>query len=330
MRREVLEQRQVWCYLAAVVLGALLGRVFSPELLSLAEMLIWPGLAVLLYSTFMQVPMERIVCATRDIRFLSAACLGNFLILPLLAWALIRLLPAEEPVRLGMLMVLLVPCTDWFITFAYQGRADAARATALTPLNLLVQFALLPLYLLLFTGGEAAAVLEWSQLAEAVLIVTVPLALALLTDRVLRRAARHRTGTSRASGLGQEPALREHLAWYPVPALTAVILLVAAAHTGEVVGSLEWLPQVAGVVGLFLLGSLGLALLLAKSLQLPGGAGRTLAFTFGTRNSFVVLPLALVLPAGWEAAAVVIVVQSLLELLAMILWVRLVPTLIRG
>jgi ACR3 family arsenite efflux pump ArsB len=52
--------------------------------------------------------------------------------------------------------------------------------------------------------------------------------------------------------------------------------------------------------------------------------GRTLAFSLGTRNSFVVLPFALALPPGWEAA-VLIVLQSLVELLGMVLCLWALP-----
>ena len=44
------------------------------------------------------------------------------------------------------------------------------------------------------------------------------------------------------------------------------------------------------------------------------------AFSFGTRNSFVVLPLAL--PVSLEMAVVVVVCQSLVELLGMIAYLR--------
>ena len=40
---------------------------------------------------------------------------------------------------------------------------------------------------------------------------------------------------------------------------------------------------------------------------LPWPQRRTLVCTLGTRNSFVVLPIALALPAGWELAAAVVV-----------------------
>jgi ACR3 family arsenite efflux pump ArsB len=64
---------------------------------------------------------------------------------------------------------------------------------------------------------------------------------------------------------------------------------------------------------------------LAHAFRLPQAQGRTLAFSLGTRNSFVVLPFALALPAGWEAAAVVIVIQSPVELFGMASFLWWVP-----
>ena len=56
--------------------------------------------------------------------------------------------------------------------------------------------------------------------------------------------------------------------------------------------------------------------------------GRTLAFSMGTRNSFIVLPFALSLPAGWENAAIVVVTQSLTELFGMVFCLWFVPNVL--
>jgi hypothetical protein len=48
----------------------------------------------------------------------------------------------------------------------------------------------------------------------------------------------------------------------------------------------------------------------------------------GTRNSFVVLPFALALPEAWEAAIVVIVLQSLVELWGMVAYLWAVPRIL--
>ncbi len=75
----------------------------------------------------------------------------------------------------------------------------------------------------------------------------------------------------------------------------------------------------------FLLAAGWLAKGLSQLFKLPVEQGRTLAFSFGTRNSFVVLPVALALPAGWELVAMVVVLQSLVELLGMLFYLWWVP-----
>lgn len=64
---------------------------------------------------------------------------------------------------------------------------------------------------------------------------------------------------------------------------------------------------------------------LRQVFQLPPETGRTIVFSLGTRNSFVVLPLELSMPEAWAAAVVVIVVQSLVELFGMMFYLRWVP-----
>ncbi|GAA1677918.1 hypothetical protein GCM10010977_29450 [Citricoccus zhacaiensis] len=51
-------------------------------------------------------------------------------------------------------------------------------------------------------------------------------------------------------------------------------------------------------------------------------------FSGATRNSLVVLPLVLALPAAYDLAPLVVVTQTLVELIIMVLFVRLIPRLI--
>ena len=109
-----------------------------------------------------------------------------------------------------------------------------------------------------------------------------------------------------------------------VPLLAAVLLLIAATQVASMEGIRGVLLQ---VLPLFV-GYLVLAALLGRTLGrlfgLAPPAARTLTFSLGTRNSFVVLPIALALPQDWQAA-VVVVFQSLVELFGMVAFLRLVP-----
>jgi arsenite transporter len=313
MDRIVLERNQVWIYLLAILAGLGLGSL-ATGLGPLLETLLWPVLGLLLYATFVQVPLLHVLEAFRDGRFALAIGIGNFLLVPLLVWGLVQWLPEDPALRLGVLLVLLVPCTDWFISFTQLGGGSTARAIAVTPLNLIAQLLLLPLYLwLMLPAQDLGPVLQAQTLLPPVLgLIGLPLLAAGLTERWIEADPKR-------------AALRERLAWWPVPLLALVVLLIAAAQIDTVRTAGPVLGLVLPVFLAYLAGAALIARALARVLGLSHPDGRALAFSLGTRNSFVVLPFALALPAGWETAVVVIVFQSLVELLGMLVYLRWLP-----
>jgi ACR3 family arsenite transporter len=312
MTRDTLERNQVWVYLAAILVGLALGAAM-PALGPAMEALLWPCLAALLYATFTQVPLAHLPDAFRDMRFMSAVLAGNFVMLPVLVWGLLALVPGDPAVRLGVLLVLLVPCTDWFITFAHQGGGDVRRAIAVTPVVLVVQIVLLPVYLWLLMGDGFGAIVSAGRMTVVFAVVIVgPLALAYLTERWVER------DVARGVLIGR-------LAWLPVPLLAVVVLLIAGSQVEAVLGAAALIGDVLGPFVAFLVGAAVCGVALGRLFGLPTEQARTLVFSFATRNSFVALPFALALPAGWEASAIVIVFQSMVELFGMLLFFWMVP-----
>jgi ACR3 family arsenite transporter len=110
-----------------------------------------------------------------------------------------------------------------------------------------------------------------------------------------------------------------------VPLLALVVFLIAASQVGLVIerGVLLWWVLVVFV--LYLVAAAFIGKTLSRIFGLAPAAGRTLTFSIATRNSFVMLPLALSLPNAWSAAVVVIVFQSLVELFGMLIYLRWVP-----
>jgi ACR3 family arsenite efflux pump ArsB len=307
-----LERHQVWIYLAAITLGLGLG-VITPGAAPLLDTLLWPTLALLLFTTFVQVPLWHLPAAFRDHRFIAAVLTGNFILVPLLVAALSHWLPDDPALRLGVFLVLLVPCTDWFITFTRLGGGDTLRAITVTPINLLAQLLLLPIYLWLFLGDDIDLGLQAGDLLPAFFgLILLPLVAAALTQRWIE-------------GKPERSALQNRLAWWPVPLLALVVGMIAAAQVRVVRDALPVLAQVFWVYLGFLFGAALLGWALTRLFGLPVAAGRTLAFSLGTRNSFVVLPLAVALPAGWETTVVVIVFQSLVELFGMVFYLWWIP-----
>lgn len=315
MTKTTLEKYQVLLYLCAIVAGLSFGFSF-PGMSGGFQALLWPILGLLLFTTFTQISISGLRYAFTDTRFIGAALVGNFLVIPLLIWGIVTLLPDYPSVRLGVAMVLLVPCTDWFITFSQLGRGDTERAIAFSPVSLLLQILLLPGYLFLFFGRDLTISLATNQMLLAFGgIILLPLFAAFLTQKW---TGNHLKRQQLLSGLG----------WMPVPLLELVIFLISASQFQILTDATSMLIYPAAVFAGFLLFSTGLAKLFSYIARLPAVQGRVLAFSFGSRNSFVVLPLALALPAPFELTALVIVLQSLIELFGMALFVWLIPNVL--
>jgi arsenite transporter len=312
LTRHSLAKHQVLVYLAAILLGLATGTAF-PASGAILEPALWPVLGVLLYATFTQVPMAHLGEAFADSRFMAAAVVGNFVAIPIVVLVLMAAVPDDPAIRLGVLLVLLVPCTDWFITFAQLGGGDAKRAIAFAPLSLLLQILLLPLYLWVFLGAHLAVTISEGDVLWAFAgLILVPLLAAYLTEKWAEKDKRR-------------AALPERFTWLPVPLLAVVVFIIAASQVGIVMGSGELLLRLLLVFIAFLFVAGMLARLLSTLFRLPVPQGRVLAFSFGTRNSFVVLPLALALPASFELAPVVIVFQILIELFGMAAYLWWIP-----
>lgn len=296
--RDTIERQQAWIYLTAILVGMAMGYTL-PKTAASWEMLIWPLMAGLLYATFTQVPFANMAIALRDKRFLAALLVGNFIVMPVVS---------------GVLLVLLVPCTDWFISFAHLGRGDAARAVSAAPILLITQLLLMPFYIWLFLGELVIELTFGSHLLSAFAgLILLPMALAWLTEKV--------------AGKRQKVAdFVKSLGGFPVPLLAVVVFIIAASQVSLVLESGQILWQVVVVFVLYLLAAGAAGKLINRAFVLEPRAGRTLTFSLGTRNSFVVLPLALSLPDAWSLVAVVIVLQSLVELFGMVAYVRWVPT----
>lgn len=308
-----LERHQVLLYVAAIAAGALVGwTVPGSGALGAA---ITPVLGLLLFATFLAVPFASLGRAFADTRFLAAVLAVNFVVVPVVVLVLSRPVAGHEALLLGVLLVLLSPCVDYVIVFAGLAGGAADRLLAASPVLMLAQMLLLPLWLLLFAGAETVALVEPGPFVEAfLLLIVAPLAAAAAVQRAAPRAVAARRIEDAASA-----------AMVPLMAVTLFVVLASQVRgVGEQPGTLV---VVVPLYVAFLLVMVPAGLLAARLARLDVPATRALAFSGATRNSLVVLPLALALPDRLGPAPLVVVTQTLVELVGMVLLVRLLPRL---
>lgn len=302
------ERHQIVLYLAAIAAGGVLGSGI-PAAGGVLEHAIVPVLALLLFVTFLGVPFERMGRAFADVRFLALVLALNFLVVPVVVWALTRPLAADPALLAGVLLVLLTPCVDYVIVFCGVAGGARDRLLAVTPLLMLLQIALLPLYLWVMAGPALVAAVEVGPFLEAFLVLIVlPLGLAVLVQVLGRRSAIVRRGADHAEGS-------------MVPLMMLTLLVVVGSQVAAVGAALGALREVVPVFVLFAAIMAVLGVLVARARRLRRPERIALVFSGVTRNSLVVLPLALALPASFALAPAVVVTQTLIELVAMVVLV---------
>jgi ACR3 family arsenite efflux pump ArsB len=280
---------------------------------AVTEQAINPALALMLFVTFLQVPLSDLRRAFTHVRFLSALLVTNFLIVPVLVACLVPWLPDEPLIRLGVLFVLLTPCIDYVVTFSHLGRADARLLLAATPALLVIQMLLLPAYLGLFLGEAAAELMQAAPFIDAFIwLIAIPFLLAAV---VQYWACRHTSGERVSAVLGL----------WPVPATALVLFVVIAAFIPQLETTIDTTLQVVPVFIAFAATAPLIGWAVSRAFQLDIPASRAVAFSAGTRNSLVILPLALAVPGAIPVLPAVIISQTLVELVSELIYIRLIP-----
>jgi len=311
--RDKLENKQIGIYFATVALAALVALALPGA--TALEPAVNPALAFMLFVTFLQVPLAELGRAFTHTRFLGALLVTNFAVIPLLVAGLLPFVPGDPLIRLGVLLVLLAPCIDYVVTFSHLGRADARLLLAATPVLLVAQMLMLPVYLRILLGIDAAGLVQPGPFIDAfVWLITAPLLLAVTLQLW---AARNQAGARASSALGL----------LPVPATALVLFIVVASMLPQLGRALDAALRVAPVYLAFALLAPPAGWLVARLFRLAPAAGRAVAFSGATRNSLVVLPLALAVPGAVPLLPAIIVTQTLVELVAELIYVRLIARL---
>lgn len=179
------EKAQPFLVLLSILIGLTLAQI--AHFAGLASKLIVPLLALMLYATFLLLPLNGFGRVLQNFKVTLSSLIINFLWTPLFAWGLgVLFLSDSADMGVGLIMLMVTPCTDWYLVFTGVAGGDVALATALLPLNLILQILLLPIYLLIFAGTLVE--LNPIKLLESVLwILLIPLLLAMISRYLLLR-----------------------------------------------------------------------------------------------------------------------------------------------
>ena len=312
-----MERRQVPLYIAAIAAGVVVGLLL-PQIASPAAAAINPVLGLLLFVTFLGVPFGRMGEAFRDWRFLLTVVIVNFAIVPVVVFALTRMIASDPVLLIGALFVLLTPCVDYVIVFTGLAGGSRERLLVAAPLLMFAQMLLLPVYLWVMVGPALVDAVDLAPFVEAfVFLIVIPLVAAAVTQLLAKR--------TRWGRVVEGVALSAM-----VPLMMLTLALVVGSQIFQISQEAERLLLVVPVFVLFATVMVPIGALAGRVGRLDVPGRRAIVFSGATRNSLVVLPLVLALPAELALAPLVVVTQTLVELVAMVVFVRLIPRLVRS
>ena len=168
--------------LTAAIIGLSAGALFDCHG---ATDLIEPSLMIMLFVVFMCIDLKEIRKSFSNRRFTLTALTINFVWTPIFA-LILGLAFSEIDIRIGLVMLLVTPCTDWYLVFTATANGNVPLSSTLLPLNLILQIVLMPVYLILFFNTQITMDvpdLLWSM----VIVLVIPLCLTILLKGLAKR-----------------------------------------------------------------------------------------------------------------------------------------------
>ena len=169
--------------LIMVVLGIVLGQIYVVQVYS--EYVIMPALMIMLFLVFIQIPLKDIKDSFKNIKFTVTSILINFIWTPIIVFILGKIFLNNSPeLLIGFIMLMVTPCTDWYLIFTGIAKGNVALGASILPLNFILQVLLLPIYVLLIGGSSVR--INMVNLTEGVVIsLFIPLLLATVFRKVI-------------------------------------------------------------------------------------------------------------------------------------------------
>ncbi|MEM6940733.1 MAG: arsenic resistance protein [Pseudomonadota bacterium] len=295
-------------FLIAICLGVLAG-LLSPSAGEAFSRGIDITLLVMIFLLFFELRLGAIFGAFRNLKFLSIAWGANFLIVPIIGFAVASLFFSGQMLLFaGLMIYFLAPCTDWFLGFTRLAKGNTELGAALIPINIISQLLLFPFWLALL--AHATDLLEFSALPGMLIQWFI---LPLVAAQLVRFAA------GRLLPRNWHAALTLSLGRCVPFVLAALIFQIFASQIETISSHLVTVGLVVMAVCLFFAATVAAGEILSRLARLGAPEQVLLSMTMAARNAPLMLALTAVAIPDQPLLLVVIVSGMLVEIPLLIL-----------
>jgi ACR3 family arsenite efflux pump ArsB len=287
----------------AAASGILLGQAGAPE--SVMGSMIEIFLMILIFLIFIGVDIRELKRSFANVRFSLAALAINFIWTPIFAHLLGgAFLAGDLDLRIGFLMLMVTPCTDWYLVFTAMTRGNVPLGSSILPMNLILQILLLPVYLRIFMG-DAASLDPAAMINSVVLVLVVPLLAANAVKLAIGKTAKKEFFYGAISKYGDNAQLTF---------LCLAIIAMFASQGRLLLSNGEPFLKMLIPVAVFFAVNFVLSLAVGRYLRMPFADRVSLLFTSSARNSPISLAIAALTYPDRPLISLALVIGPLIEL----------------
>ena len=295
---DLIEKLEPVIIFSAVIIGLLFSNIQTVA--DNATYLINIFLCLMLCGLFLEVPLNELKDSFKNVKFTSTSLIINFLWTPLFGYFVGSLfLRGNVDVLIGFFMLILTPCTDWYLVFTKMAKGDLTLSLSILPINLILQIILLPIYLVLFFS--TANSMDYSQLAfSLVIVIVIPFVAAQITKLVLN------------NGLKQKAA--ELMGSLQIWLLSLAVFCIFASQGVLLFENLNSIAVLFVPLILFFIVNTAIDLLVSEKINFTYSEYASLTMTTLARNSPLALAIAINSFPGHELISIALVIGPLIEL----------------
>ena len=295
---DLIEKLEPIIIFSAVIIGLIFSNI--DIIAQNSEYLINIFLCLMLYGLFLEVPLNELKDSFKNIKFTSTSLIINFIWTPLFGYFLGSLfLKGNLDIVIGFFMLILTPCTDWYLVFTKMAKGDVKLSLSILPINLVLQIILLPIYLVIFFSS--ANTMDYTQLAYSLLIVIViPFIAAQITKFILNNDLKEKT-TELFTNLQ---------IWF----LSLAVFCIFASQGELLFNNLNSVVSIFIPLSIFFVVNVIIDLLVSEKVNFTYQEYASLTMTTLARNSPLALAIAINSFPGHELISIALVIGPLIEL----------------
>src|SRR5665811_2166169 len=139
------------------------------------------------YPMMVNLWVEAMVRAGRNVRGLSLALVYNFVWAPLVGLVLVRVFLHDPLLALGFLLVMVVPCSSMSIAYTGLAKGDVELSTVIVGSSFVIAIVAVPAWMMIFAARYDVPVPMGAMMGSILTVLIAPMLAGWVTRKVLVR-----------------------------------------------------------------------------------------------------------------------------------------------